>query len=135
MKYKKRLLYLLVIIGGISLYWYYNFPYYEQKAEERTAAYLKAQGVDSETVLEKETRKNKQGRWEVVYKFEDEPDIHYEYTYDRSADRMHLTVFHAPGSPYMSGGISIERGMEYAPLTYDDSNWVTFDEQGVPVNN
>lgn len=136
LKYKKRLLYLLAIVFGFCLYWYYNFPYYEQKAEERTTAYLKAQGADSETVMKKVSQKSKQGYWEVIYKFEDEPDMHYEYTYDRSEERLMLTVLHSPGLPDdLIGGRSIERGMDYPKLTYDDSPWITFDEQGVPVNN
>lgn len=130
---KKALLFLLIVIGGIVLYWNINNWSYENMAEERTASYMKAQGADSEEIIGEASFKNMQGRWEISYKFKDEPDLNYQYTYNRSTDSMLLFVFQTYNdSKLMSGGKTIQEGMEY-PSLGADAGWVSFDKDGTPI--
>ena len=105
--------------------WYINYPAHEKRAEDRTHKYLEAQGVDHDKVFNKISGKDKKtGRWAIVYKFEDEKNLIYKYIYDKDEDEVMLIIYETPD---MSGGRSIETGMNYPKL---EDGWVKFDSKG-----
>lgn len=105
--------------------WYINYPAHEKRAEDRIHKYMDAQGINKHNVFEKHSSKDtKTGRWNIIYKFEDEKDLIYTYIYDKDADAVLLVVYE---TPRMNGGSSIETGMNYPELGED---WVTFDSKG-----
>lgn len=105
--------------------WYINYPAHEKRAEDRIHKYMDAQGVDKNKIFnEVSSRDTKTGRWTVVYKFEDEKNLIYDYIYDKDADAVLLIVYE---TPRMDGGRSIEKGMNYPEL---EEGWVKFDSKG-----
>jgi hypothetical protein len=69
------------------------------------------------------------GRWMITYKFEDEPNLIYEYEYDKHTNSVSLIVFE---SPLMIGGSGIESGMNYPSL---ENGWSRFDSKGNLILN
>jgi hypothetical protein len=120
MRITKIWLSLLLVIVGCIIVWYKNYPAYEKLAEERVDTYLEAQGYVDRKVFQKESLKNFQGRWEIVYKFEDEKHLNYQYTYDKSGDRVLLFVYE---SPKIIGGRVVR-----------SEGWTYFDKQGNMIN-
>ena len=124
MRTKIILFLVLIVLGGTSM-WYINYPAHEKRAEDRIHKYLNAQGVDKNKVSNKVSSKDKKtGRWTIVYKFEDEKNLAYEYIYDKDEDEVLLIVYDTPD---MDGGQSIETGMNYPQL---EDDWVKFDSKG-----
>ncbi|MEH7155283.1 DUF3139 domain-containing protein [Neobacillus drentensis] len=124
---KKLFLSIFVFILSLAvvIVWYINFPGYEKIAEERIETYMKAQKVDFDKEYQKKSSKEfKTGRWMIVYKFADEPNLIYEYEYDKSTNSVMLIVFE---SPLMIGGSSVEKGMKYPSLK---DGWSKFDSNG-----
>lgn len=116
---------ILVVFLIFGIIWYINFPYYEKVAEKRINTYMEAQNVDKTKILDKDSRLSfKTGSWEITYKFKDEPNLTYEYTYDRKRNEVLLAVFN---SPKLIGGSSVESGMNYQPI---HNGWSKFDEEG-----
>lgn len=126
MRMKKPIRIFLLIVIGSAIFWYINFPAHEKLAEDRIDKYMEAQGIDKNKVSSKKSLSNKQGRWEIVYEFEDEKNITYVYTYDKSQDRVIVFI--------RNRGIPIERGMKY-PSLHDDNSWTEFDEEGNIILN
>lgn len=105
--------------------WYINYPAHEKRATDRIQKYMEAQGVDKSKILDEISSKDmKTGRWTIVYKFEDEPNLIYDYIYDKGTDAILLIVYE---TPRMNGGRSIDAGMNYPELT---GGWVKFDAKG-----
>jgi hypothetical protein len=105
--------------------WYVNFPSYENLAEDRIQPYMKAQKVDLDKGYQKRSaREYTTGRWMITYKFEDQPNLIYEYEYDKHTNSVLLNVFE---SPLMIGGSGIESGMKYPSL---EDGWSRFDSKG-----
>lgn len=118
-------IFVFILTLAIAIVWYINFPGYEKMAEERIETYMKAQKVDFDKDYQKKSSKDsKTGRWMIVYKFADEPNLIYEYEYDKSTNSVLLIVFQ---SPLMIGGSSVEKGMNYPPL---NDGWSKFDSNG-----
>lgn len=105
---KKVILFLLLIIlGGISL-WYINYPAHEKRATDRIQKYMEAQGIDKSKISDEISSKDtKSGRWSIVYKFEDEQNLTYEYLYDKETDAVLLTVYE---TPHMNSGHLVDIG-------------------------
>jgi hypothetical protein len=124
----KRLIFgLLILILFLisSIIWYINFPYYEKIAETRINAYMKVQNVDKTKISDKESQLSlKTGDWEIYYKFKDEPNLTYNYTYDRKTNSVLLMVFN---SPSIQGGSGVESGMNYPAI---HEGWSKFDKEG-----
>jgi hypothetical protein len=105
--------------------WYVNFPSYKNLAGDRVQSYMKAQKVDLDKGYQKRSaREYTTGRWMIKYKFEDEPNLIYEYEYDKHTNSVLLIVYE---SPLMVGGSSIEIGMNYPSL---EGGWSKFDSKG-----
>lgn len=105
--------------------WYINFPSYENLAEDRISTYMKAQKVDLDKDYKKRSaREYTTGRWMITYKFEDEPNLTYEYEYDKHTNSVLLIVYE---TPLMTGGSSIESGMKYPSL---EDGWSKFNSKG-----
>ncbi|MBS4190185.1 DUF3139 domain-containing protein [Bacillus sp. FJAT-49705] len=118
------ILILFIFMVG-SIIWYINFPYYEKVAEKRINTYMEAQNVDKKKILDKDSHLDfKTGRWEINYKFKDEPNLTYEYTFDRKTNQVLLLVFN---STKLIGGSSVESGMNYPSI---HEGWSKFDEDG-----
>ncbi|WP_312469848.1 DUF3139 domain-containing protein [Neobacillus sp.] len=114
-----------IFVLAVVIVWDINFPGYEKIAEERIETYMKAQKVDFDKEYQKKSSKEfKTGRWMIVYKFADEPNLIYEYEYDKSSNSVLLIVYE---SPLMIGGSSIESGMKYPSLK---DGWSKFDSNG-----
>ena len=121
----KVLVVIVFLAFGTTIIWYINFPLYEKAAEDRIAKYMDAQKIDKNIKYTKESMKDyKLGRWEIIYKFNNEPNLLYRYSYDRKQDRVLLSVYE---TPYMFGGRSIDKGMNYPSLEED---WSAFDSKG-----
>jgi len=129
---KKAFVWILVIVLFFVCFiiWYLNFPGYKNVAEDRINTYMKAQKVDLEQGYQKgSSRDFKTGRWMIVYKFSEEPNLIYEYEYDRNTNSVLLIVFE---SPTMKGGRSIQEGMNYPSL---EDGWSKFDSKGKLILN
>jgi hypothetical protein len=119
---------LLALIGLVV--WYVNFSRYENLAEDRIRTYMEAQKVDLNQGVQKKSQKDhKTGRWVIAYKFEDEPHLLYEYTYDKPTNRVMLIVYQTPS---MMGGSGMEYGMNYPSL---EDGWSMFDSKGNLILN
>ncbi|MCM3666262.1 DUF3139 domain-containing protein [Mesobacillus subterraneus] len=115
----------IVLFLVCFIVWYVNFPGYKNIAEDRIDTYMEAQKVDLEQGYQKRSSRDfKTGRWMIVYKFAEEPNLIYEYEYDRNTNSVLLIVFE---SPTMNGGSSIEKGMHYPSL---EDGWSKFDSKG-----
>ena len=126
MRIKKIMSLFLLIVIGIAVIWYINFPAHEKLAEERIDTYMAAQGIDKTKVSQKNSFMNGQGRWEIHYKFEDEENIEYHYNYDKTSDRAKVFI--------RNRGLPIQGGMKHPSLDKNQS-WTKFDENGNIILN
>jgi hypothetical protein len=118
----------LTIFIGLTILWYINFPAYENLAENRINKYMEAQKVDKNIGFQKKSIKDfTTGRWLIVYKFENEKTMNYEYDYDKSEDKVLLIVYKS-ASNRMDGGTGIDDGMNYPSI--EKNGWTKFNKHG-----